>query len=62
MMFVALIMRPWVLMMQTFDVRPRVLVDDALIMAIGTDMLRRLAVALNATHVYLQDMGTRVAP
>ena len=62
MMIVAIMMRPWVSMLKGMDVQPKVLADDVLIIAQGKSMLSRMARALNATHIYLQAMGAKVAP
>ncbi len=62
MMMVALIMRPWLKMMNMLGVRPKVLADDVLIMAEGTHMLSKSAKALSATHQYLHDLGAKIAP
>ena len=63
MMFIALIMRPWVLLMQLgYKIRPSVLVDDIFIMANGPNMLQEFVGAMNATHSYLIDLGAKLAP
>ncbi len=62
MMIVAVIMRPWLRMVKEMNVQPKVLADDVLIIAQGKGMLSKLANTLNATHVFLQDMGAKVAP
>ena len=63
MAMVALIMRPWIVLMRTFgDVRCFILADDVLILAQGQHMLGQFAKALNSTHDFLQQMGARVAP
>ena len=59
MMVVALLMRPWLVMMKMMHIMPRVLADDVLLMAKGRDMLAQFARALNATHDYLHAMGPR---
>ena len=50
MMVVALIMRPWLVMMKTMSVMPRVLADDVLSIAQGRDMLKQFANALDACY------------
>mgnify|MGYP003312472344 CR=1 FL=1 len=58
MMFIALIMRPWVVMMQLqHKVRPSVLVDDIMLLANGTNMLGNFVAAMDATHSYLLDLS-----
>ena len=59
---VAMLMRPWIIMMRTIPgVRCFILADDLLIMAKGMHMIRAAADALNCTHEFLKDMGARVA-
>ena len=63
MVMVALIMRPWIVMMRAIPgVSCYMLADDVLVLADGAAMVGRLAEALNSTHEYLNDMGARVAP
>ena len=62
MTIVALIMKPWVILMRACSVTCFILADDVLIIATGANMLDRFQKALNATHKYLQAMGARVAP
>ena len=59
---VALLMRPWVIMMRAIPgVKCFILADDVLIIAKGKHMERAAADALNGTHEILKDMGARVA-
>ena len=62
MMFVALLMRPWIIMMRAANVFATLLADDVLIISVGSRMVGRFAKALDRTHEYLTDMGSRVAP
>ena len=63
MMFIALIMRPWVVLMQVQQrVRPSVLVDDIMLLANGHGMIDSFVSAMNATHSYLIDLGAKLAP
>ena len=62
MMFVALLMRPWIIMMRNANVFATLLADDVLIISVGSRMVGRFAKALDRTHEYLMDMGSRVAP
>ena len=63
MAIVALIMRPWIMLMRTFtEVQCFILADDVLIIATGVHMAATFVKALNATHLYLQTMGAMVAP
>ena len=62
MMFVGLIMRPWIILMESCLVACFILADGVLILAHGDKMLDRFTNALNNTHNYLQAMGARVPP
>ena len=62
MMMVGLIMRPWIILMETCMVSCYILADDVLVLAHGDTMFDRFANGLNNTHKYLQAMGARVAP
>ena len=63
MAMVALIMRPWILLMRSIpDIRCFILADDVMIVATGRHMAARLVQALNSTHQYLHLMGAIVAP
>ena len=62
MMIVALLLRPWICMIKTLRVITKVLADDVMIVAKGKRMLASFANALGATHTYMQDMGSRIAP
>ena len=63
MLMVALIMRPWIIIMRKITgVSAYILADDVLVIATGEDMVKNLAEAINKTHSYLHDMGAKVAP
>ena len=63
MAIVALIMRPWIIIMRTFGgITCCILADDVLIIATGLKMVSNYAKALNATHKFLHAMGAKVAP
>ena len=62
MMVVALIMRPWAMLMHSCGVLCYLLADDVLILAHGPQMLDKFVNALDATHSYLQQMGATIAP
>ena len=63
MAMVALLMRPWIVMMRGIQgVRCYILADDVMILAEGSRMLANVAQGLNETHEYLKDLGARVAP
>ena len=62
MTIVALLMRAWIVEMRSKQVVAKVLADDVLIVAQGRRMLRQFTKALDYTHQFLQDMGSKVAP
>lgn len=62
MMHVALIIRPWIIIMRTLGAACFILADDVLILAKGERMVAILARAINFTHKRLQSMGARIAP
>ena len=63
MMMVALIMRPWVLLMRLIgDVQCFILADDVLILSMGKRMIGKFSRGLNQNHNYLHTMGVKVAP
>ena len=62
MMVVAILMRPWIVRMRGLQLQVKVLADDVLLLARGTDMVRTFANALRDTHRYLIAMGAKVAP
>ena len=63
MMYVALIMRPWIILMRCIPgVQAFILADDVLILATGKGMIGSVAEAVDKTHAYLHSMGAKVAP
>ena len=62
MMIVALLMRPWLVLIKSMHVEPKVLADDVCIIAKGRRIISKPAKALEATHEYCQDFGARIAP
>ena len=62
MTIVVLLMRAWLIEMRSKQVDAKVLADDVFILAKGRRMLRQYTKALDYTHQYLQDMGSKVAP
>ena len=63
MMLVALIMRPWVILMRSVpNIKAYILADDVLILATGPSMVSNAAEAIDKTHAYLHQMGAKVAP
>ena len=63
MAMVALIMRPWIILMRSISgIKCFILADEVLILAQGQHMLGQFTKALNSTHDFLQAMGAKVAP
>ena len=58
----ALLMRAWIIELRTNQVDAKVLADDVLMVANCRMLLRQFTKALDYTHQYLQDMGSRIAP
>jgi len=61
MMFVALLLRPWIFLAKYFGAIPRILADDILIITTAKGHLQSFTATLNATHLYLHNIGARVA-
>ena len=62
MMVMAFVMRPWIKIMRALGVKPRVLADDIMVIAVGDNHNRNFTEAYDTTHQYVQDMGGRIAP
>ena len=63
MAIVAMIMRPWIMLMRTYTgIRCYILADDVLIVATGKHMVDHFTKALNATRLHLHMMGAKVSP
>ena len=61
MTLVALIMRPWIILMRGVGgITCYILADDVLIIAQGRSMIGAAAEAINKTHLYLKKMGAKV--
>ena len=61
MTMVALLMRPWLLLMRSMSVEPRCLADDLLILSVGAHHERRYVDAMKASRGYFQIMEAKVA-
>ena len=61
MMFAALLLRPWALIMRQANAIPALLADDILLYAKGPNMLQDFSSALTRTHTYLQDLGATIS-
>ena len=55
-------MRPWLVLMQAFNVQPRVLADDVMLCATGEWHLENYTQGFTATLQYIEDIGARTAP
>ena len=62
MMLVALLMRPWMMQMDSVGMIPRILADDLFIFSSGEEHLERLEHAFDLTHEHMEDMGAKIAP
>ena len=63
MMYVALIMRPWIIIMRCIPgVQAFILADDVLILVSGQRMIASVAEAIDKAHACLHSMGAKVAP
>ena len=62
MMVIALMMRPWLKMVESMGAEGRVLADDILVTAEGPAHAELFEKAYDSTHEYMQDMGARIAP
>ena len=63
MMFVALIMKPWIVIMRCIPgVKAFILADDVLVLVTGAEMIGRVAEAIDKTHAYLHAMGGQGCP
>ena len=61
MTMVAIIMRPWIMMMLEAKVTPRVLADDLLITTEGVGHLSRVVNTVALSFKYFEDIGAKVA-
>lgn len=61
MTMVALIMLPWIKLMEELEVTPRVLADDLLFTASGPGHRAKVIRAMEMSRTYFQDIGAKVA-
>ena len=61
MMMVAIMLRPWMLLMETLNATPRTLANDMLITTQGPHCINQVIATTTATHAYLDTMGAKVA-
>ena len=63
MMIIALMMRPWLCLVTLSNIiQPRVLADDLMLLGIGEGHLNAFYHAFSDTHLYMQDLGAKIAP
>ena len=62
MFFIALLLRPWTLQMESVGAMARTLADDILLLTKGGRALNLFHEAFNFTMVHLHDLGGKVAP
>jgi hypothetical protein len=61
MTFITCYLTPWINMTKALGAAPRILADDILMLATGQMHEHILVEALDATHIFMQDIGARVA-
>ena len=61
MTLIALMLRPWIVLIHNLRVEPRVLADDLLIIAHGREHEPAFAKVYAATYAFLHDMGALAA-
>jgi len=64
MMFIALLMYPWVCMCKELGLKPRVLADDVLLVSVGNEPqdFDQFIIGCDLTQEYILDMGAKAAP
>ena len=62
MVFIALLLRPWMLQVQELGAVAHTLADELLLMVTGTRVLHVIQNALHLTMIHLHDLGGRIAP
>ena len=62
MVFIALLLWPWMLQAQELGAIARTLADDLLLMVAGTRVLHVFSNAFHLTMVHLHDLGGRITP
>ena len=60
-MLIALMLRPWMSLMEDQGAIPRTLADDLLVITAGANHLRDITAATDDAHTYLTAMGSKVA-
>ena len=62
MMVVALVLRPWVMEMRSYSVKPRLLADDLQVIPTGPNHLKMFQRAFDKTREHLEALGAKLAP
>ncbi len=62
MMFIAFLLRPWIVQLEEAGANPRVLADDLLVDGEGEDHEAIFKRAYDFTHVFLKDVGAKISP
>ena len=62
MMFIAFLLRPWIILMRKIKAVPRILADDILDYAQGEGHEKKFKDAFDITHSFMKDIGAELAP
>ena len=60
--FIALLLRPWMQQVHTLGVMPRTLADDIMLLVTGSRALHVFSQAFHLTLEQLHDLGGKIAP
>ena len=61
-MFIAFLLRPWIIIMRAVGATPRILADDILVFAQGETHEATFKQAFDITHIFMRDIGAELAP
>ena len=62
MMFIAFLLRPWIILMRKIKAVPRILADDIFVFAQGERHENVFKDAFDITHSFMKDIGAELAP
>ena len=62
MVFIGLLLRPWMVQVSELGAIARTLADDLLVLVTGTRVLHVFAHVFHITMVHLHDLGGQIAP
>ena len=62
MLFIAFMLRPWILRCRAAGAKPRTLADDIMVYTTGPQHESIFEKAYDITHEYIEDMGAKLAP